>query len=158
MTKKFTESESSLIVSKGLKIIDSLNESTVNLLKHKKVVPDDLIANPQKSELKSYNAHLSLTSYFFYFKLTLEVEGLKTFYGSAGGIGFVGKGDFSGTFYIGMDDLDTFYQEETSFVAVITPVTMSLSFLHYPIDKAAQFDGIGLGSISATIGGGGYWE
>ncbi|CBJ83213.1 hypothetical protein XBJ2_2080006 [Xenorhabdus bovienii str. Jollieti] len=152
-----TESESSLLVGKGLKIIESLSEETADRLKHK--TTDDSITKLSESNTHIYyEATLSLVSYFFYYTCTLDVQGAKTFYGKAGGIGSVGKGKFSGEFFFGTNDINLIYQKATFFVAMITPLTISMAFLDPPIDKLAQFNGSGLGTISATITGAGYWE
>ncbi|CAM3795539.1 VapA/VapB family virulence-associated protein [Xenorhabdus thuongxuanensis] len=101
---------------------------------------------------------MSLTSYFLYYVLTLEVDGAKTFYGKAGGLGSPGTGDFSGEFFFAVNDINIIYQKATIFAAIITPLTISVGFIDSHLDKLAQFNGTGVGTISATISGGGYWE
>ncbi|WP_072059726.1 MULTISPECIES: VapA/VapB family virulence-associated protein [Xenorhabdus] len=99
-----------------------------------------------------------LTSYFFYYTFTLEVDGAKTFHGKGGGLGFPGKGNFSGEFFFSVDDINIIYQQAKVFAALVTPLTIAVSFLNADLDKYAQFSGTGLGTISASITGGGYWE
>ncbi|MDC9595778.1 VapA/VapB family virulence-associated protein [Xenorhabdus anantnagensis] len=151
-----TESESSLLVEKGLKIIESLSEATTDKLKHK--MTDDSIINLSESNIKIYKANLVLRGYFLYFTCTLHVDGAKTFYGHAGGLGSPGLGEFSGNFYFGLDDINLVYQEAKAFVAITTPITVSIAFINSSLGKVAQFNGTGLGTISSTITGGGYWE
>ncbi|MDE9454854.1 VapA/VapB family virulence-associated protein [Xenorhabdus bovienii] len=93
-----TESESSLFAEKGLKIIESLSKETADMLKHK--TTDDSITKLSESRTHIYKATLYLVSYFFYYTCTLDVQGTKQFYGKAGGIGLVGKGNFSGEFFL----------------------------------------------------------
>ncbi|MBE8596987.1 VapA/VapB family virulence-associated protein [Xenorhabdus sp. BG5] len=150
-----TESEFSLLVSKELKIIESLSEETANMLKHK--TTDDSIIKSSEPKTRIYKATLDLTSYIFYATFTLEVEGLKTFYGKAGAYGFPGKGSFSGDFVSYTDDVDVLYREATSFLAVVTPLTITVGFIA-SFQKVAQFNGTGLGTITSSLGGGGYWE
>ncbi|BET95496.1 VapA/VapB family virulence-associated protein [Xenorhabdus taiwanensis] len=96
--------------------------------------------------------------YFLYYEFTLEVDGAKTFYGKAGGLGSPGKGEFSGEFFFAVSDINIIYQKATIFAAVITPITISVGFIDSYFEKLAQFNGIGLGTVSASITGGGYWE
>ncbi|AOM42210.1 VapA/VapB family virulence-associated protein [Xenorhabdus hominickii] len=93
-----------------------------------------------------------------YFTLTLEVDGAKTFHGKSGGIGSPGVGGFSGNIVLSLDDISLIYQEATTFLAMTTPISVSMAFINSSLDKMAQFDGSGLGTIFATIIGSGYWE
>ncbi|MCG3471944.1 VapA/VapB family virulence-associated protein [Xenorhabdus bovienii] len=153
-----TESESSLLAEaeKGLKIIESLSKEAADRLKHK--TTDDSITKLSESRIHIYKATLSLVSYSVYYTCTLDVHGAKNFYGKAGGIGSVGKVNFSGEFFFDTDDINLIYQKATGFIAIITPWAVNMAFLSSPIDKLAQFNGSGLGTISSTIAGGGYWE
>ncbi|KLU17084.1 hypothetical protein AFK69_05260 [Xenorhabdus sp. GDc328] len=73
-------------------------------------------------------------------------------------MGFPGKGNFSGEFFFSVDDINIIYQQAKVFAALVTPLTIAVSFLNADLDKYAQFSGTGLGTISASITGGGYWE
>lgn len=107
---------------------------------------------------KIYEGKFVLTSYFFYYTCTLHVEGAKTFYGKAGGLGSPGKGKFSGPLHVYVDDINDLYEKGTAFVAMTTPVIVAVAFVNLPLDTMAKFAGAGIGSISATITGGGHWE
>ncbi|MBD1226769.1 VapA/VapB family virulence-associated protein [Xenorhabdus griffiniae] len=151
--------ESSLFSEKGLKFIDSLeslSKESANMLKNK--TTNDSIVKPSESSTHIYKAFLELTSYVFYYQFTLSLDGGKTFYGKAGGLGSPGKGEFSGEFIFGVDDINIIYQNATGFIAVVTPITINIGFADSSLDKLAQFNGSGLGTISATITGGGYWK
>ncbi|MDC9615680.1 VapA/VapB family virulence-associated protein [Xenorhabdus khoisanae] len=151
-----TESGSSLYVEKGLKIIESLSEALASNLEQKTI--DD--SSKKLSELSAgkYEATFVLISFSVYYTCTLYVEGAKTFYGKAGGFGSPGKGEFSGHLYVYEDDLNNLYEKGTAFIALMTPITAAVAFTDSPLNKIAQFEGTGRGTISATILGGGYWE
>ncbi|MEQ1963042.1 VapA/VapB family virulence-associated protein [Xenorhabdus khoisanae] len=149
-----TESESSLYVEKGLKIIESLSEALASNLEQKTI--DD--SSKKLSELSAgkYEATFVLVSFSVYYTCELYVEGAKTFHGKAGGLGSPGKGEFSGHLFV--YDINNLYEKGTAFVALMTPITAAVAFTDSPLNKIAQFEGTGRGTISATILGGGYWE
>ncbi|WP_340615938.1 hypothetical protein [Xenorhabdus entomophaga] len=82
----------------------------------------------------------------------------KLFTEKLGGLGSPGKGEFSGHLFVYDDDINNLYEKGTAFVAVMTPITAATAFTDSPLNKIAQFEGTGIGTISATIFGGGYWE
>ncbi|PHM53411.1 VapA/VapB family virulence-associated protein [Xenorhabdus sp. KK7.4] len=150
-----TESRYSIISESVPKVIDSLTESTKNILSSK--MAGDTFIDESKIKDNLYKAHLTIKGYLYY-EITLEIYGGKTFYGKGGGFGSPGIGDYDGGLDVYSGDISNLYENGKIFSALITPVSAAVGLLDTSLNALAMLDSLGIGTISTSIMGGGYWE
>lgn len=123
---------------------NALNSTVENL---EKVTVEQLKA------ATAYPANGSLASLILYVKAQCNINGGKSFNGSAWGISFPGGGALFGDVYL-LDGvtLDQFYSKTGSFKFTATPVYTAFYFYDSGDNLLGHFQA---GSVSTVVGGGG---
>lgn len=101
----------------------------------------------------AYPANGSLASLLFYVKAQCNINGGKSFNGSAWGVAFPGGGALFGDVYLaGASDLNQLYSRTGSFKFTATPVYTAFYFYDSQDTLLGHFQA---GSVSIVTGGGG---
>ena len=115
-----------------------------------------------ETELKAAtasSANGSLASLIFYVKAQCNINGGKSFNGSAWGVSFPGGGALFGDVYLaGASTLDDLYRRTTSFTFTATPVYTAFYFSDSGNTLLGHFQAGSVSTVIGTGGGSGNWS
>lgn len=118
-----------------------------------KITPNELMA------ATAYSANGSLASLVFYVKAQCNINGGKSFNGSAWGVSFPGGGALFGDVYLaGASSLDDLYKRTTSFTFTATPVYTAFYFFDSSNTLLGHFQAGSVSTVTGTGGGSGNWS
>ena len=118
-----------------------------------KVTPEQLQA------ATAYGANGSLASLVFYVKAQCNINGGKSFNGSAWGVSFPGGGALFGDVYLaGASSLNDLYARTTSFTFTATPVYTAFYFHDSKDNLLGHFQAGSVSTVTGTGGGSGSWS
>ena len=118
-----------------------------------KVTPEQLQA------ATAYGANGSLASLVFYVKAQCNINGGKSFNGSAWGVSFPGGGALFGDVYLaGASSLSDLYARTTSFTFTATPVYTAFYFYDSKENLLGHFQAGSVSTVTGTGGGSGSWS
>jgi len=107
----------------------------------------------------SYGANGSLASLIFYVKAQCNINGGKSFNGSAWGVSFPGGGALFGDVYLaGASTLDQLYSRTSSFTFTATPVYTAFYFFDSNQTLLGHFQAGSVSTVTGTGGGSGSWS
>ena len=108
----------------------------------------------------SVSANGSLASLVFYVKAQCNVNGGKSFNGSAWGVSFPGGGALFGDVYLSeaSSSLDDLYKRTTSFTFTATPVYTAFYFWDSKNTLLGHFQAGSVSTVTGTGGGSGSWS
>lgn len=107
----------------------------------------------------AYSANGSLASLVFYVKAQCNINGGKSFNGSAWGVSFPGGGALFGDVYLaGASSLDDLYKRTTSFTFTATPVYTAFYFFDSSNTLLGHFQAGSVSTVTGTGGGSGSWS
>lgn len=114
---------------------------------------------PQLKAATAYGANGSLASLIFYVKAQCNINGGKSFNGSAWGISFPGGGALFGDVYLAdASSLDELYRRTTSFTFTATPVYTAFYFHDAKDMLIGHFQAGSVSTVTGTGGGSGSWS
>lgn len=121
------------------------------------------VAQITETKLKaatSVSANGSLASLVFYVKAQCNVNGGKSFNGSAWGVSFPGGGALFGDVYLSeaSSSLDDLYKRTTSFTFTATPVYTAFYFWDSKNTLLGHFQAGSVSTVTGTGGGSGSWS
>ncbi|MDC9595777.1 VapA/VapB family virulence-associated protein [Xenorhabdus anantnagensis] len=149
------ESKRSLSVEQRLEVVESLSELLTGKLDQE--IIDDARKKILEKRAISLKAKLTITSFIFYHKHFLEIDDLKEFFGTSGGVTTLGIGAYFGNFHT--DDIDKVYAEGLDFTTITTAFAGTMQIWSIKDRKLlGHFEGIGAGTTLGTSGGSGYWR
>ncbi|RBP51276.1 VapA/VapB family virulence-associated protein [Arenicella xantha] len=133
------------------KLSDEVVESTAKSLAN--------VTEPVLKASSAYGANGSLASLIFYVKAQCNVNGGKTFDGSAWGVSFPGGGALFGDVYLAdASSLNDLYARTTSFTFTATPVYTAMYFFDSNNTLLGHFQAGSVSTVSGTGGGSGSWS
>ena len=107
----------------------------------------------------SYGANGSLASLIFYVKAQCNINGGKSFNGSAWGVSFPGGGALFGDVYLAnAPTLDQLYSRTSSFTFTATPVYTAFYFFDSNQTLLGHFQAGSVSTVTGTGGGSGSWS
>lgn len=107
----------------------------------------------------AYSANGSLASLIFYVKAQCNINGGKSFNGSAWGVSFPGGGALFGDVYLAdASSLDDLYKRTTSFTFTATPVYTAFYFFDSNNTLLGHFQAGSVSTVTGTGGGSGNWS
>ncbi|MEX2499847.1 MAG: VapA/VapB family virulence-associated protein [Wenzhouxiangellaceae bacterium] len=107
----------------------------------------------------SYGANGSLASLVFYVKAQCNINGGKTFDGSAWGVSFPGGGALFGDVYLAdASSLNDLYSRTSSFTFTATPVYTAFYFFDSKSTLLGHFQAGSVSTVTGTGGGSGGWS
>ncbi|VAW64858.1 hypothetical protein MNBD_GAMMA11-2218 [hydrothermal vent metagenome] len=119
----------------------------------------ETITEPQLKAATSYGASGSLASLVLYVKAQCNINGGKSFNGSAWGISFPGGGALFGDVYLAdASSLDQLYSETTRFTFTATPVYTAFYFFDSKDNLLGHFQAGSVSTVAGAGSGSGSWS